>query len=61
MKKAVLTFVHKDSYLLNIQIQQFLYNSPETDIYIHLDKKSEKMRGEIINHDRVFFKRYRRS
>lgn len=55
MKKAVLTFVHKDSYLLNIQIQQFLYNSPETDIYIHLDKKSEKMRGEIINHDRVFF------
>ena len=56
MKKAILCFAHKDEYLLNTLIEQCLYNSNgETDFYIHLDKKSEKIREKICKSPNVIF------
>lgn len=55
MRKLVLCFAHKDPYLINTQIEQLLANGSDTDIYIHLDKKSEKLKSEIIQNEHVFF------
>ena len=55
MKKAVLIFSHKDPVLLNTLIEQFLHNSPFTDIFIHLDKKSIGIKDSIKSHNNVFF------
>lgn len=53
MKIAVLCFAHKDSYLLNTLFAQLLSLNDTTDIYVHLDKKSEKLKSEIIESDHV--------
>ena len=56
MRKAILCFAHKDSYVLNALIKQSLYGTEgQTDFFIHLDKKSEKMKSEVIKSPNVFF------
>lgn len=55
MKIAVLCFVHKDPYLVNTLVEQFLSVNKETDVYIHLDKKSESIKHEIVSNPHVFF------
>ena len=55
MKKVILCFAHKDAYLINTQIQQFLCENSDTDFYIHLDKKSESLKKEIVINDHIHF------
>lgn len=55
MRKVVLCFAHKDEYLLNTQIEQFLCHNSETDIFIHLDKKSEAMKDKVLVNEHVHF------
>lgn len=55
MRKAVLCFAHKDACLLNTLLEQFICNNQDTDIYIHLDKKSEYLKTEIVENARVIF------
>lgn len=55
MKKAVLIFAHKDAYLLNVLIQQLIHKSGETDVFIHLDKKAESIKEDILDHKQVHF------
>lgn len=55
MKKAVFICAHKDPKLLNVLISQLLHKSPQTDIYLHINKKEEHIKKDIMNHPNVFF------
>ena len=56
MDKAVLCIAHKAPEQINILIGQLLNDAKgRTDIYIHLDKKSESIREQIMENPHVFF------
>lgn len=55
MKKAILIFAHKDAFLLNTLIEQLTKDHPDTDVFVHLDKKSELLKKEITHSPQVRF------
>ena len=55
MKKAVLCIAHKGPEQLNIMIRQFLADDGQTDVYLHIDKKAEAIKADIMQHPNVFF------
>lgn len=56
MDKAVLCIAHKNPEQINILIKQLLSDAAGcTDIYLHIDKKAEKIKKDIINNPHVFF------
>lgn len=55
MKRAVLCIAHKAPEQLNVLARQILADSPETDIYFHIDKKAEHIKAQIMEHPNVHF------
>lgn len=55
MKRAVLCIAHKGPQQLSMLAEQFLADSPDTDIYFHIDKKAEVIKKDIIQNPHVFF------
>ena len=53
MKKAFIILAHQLPQQLNIFINQLLAD-PENDIFVHVNKKNEQMKNEIIKNERVF-------
>lgn len=52
MEKAVIMLVHKDSEQCNFFIKQLLFDE-EITVFIHVNKKNEELKQEILTHDRV--------
>ena len=56
MDKVVLCIAHKSPELINALIQQLLVDASGcTDIYLHIDKKSDNIKSKIIEHPNVHF------
>ena len=55
MKRAILCIAHKEPQQLNVLARQLLADSPESDIYFHIDKKAEAIKKDIIQHPHVHF------
>lgn len=55
MKRAVLCIAHKGPEQLNVLARQILADSPDTDIYFHIDKKADHIKSAIMEHPNVYF------
>jgi len=55
MKRAILCIAHKDPQQLNVLVRQLLSDSPESDIFFHIDKKADAIKKDIIRHPQVHF------
>lgn len=56
MDKAVLVIAHKAPEQINMLIKQLLHDSNGcTDIFLHIDKKSESIKSSIYANEHVFF------
>jgi hypothetical protein len=56
MKKVILCFAHKCPEQVNLLIQQLLHDTNgDTDIYLHIDKNNESMKGQIVESTNVIF------
>ena len=55
MKRAVLCIAHKGPQQLNVLARQILADSPDSDIYFHIDIKAEAIKAEMLVHPNVHF------
>jgi len=53
MKNAIILFVYKQPELINIFLRQLLA-STNMDIYVHINRKFDSLRHDIIQDDRIF-------
>ena len=52
MKKAYLLIVHKNPIQINILLKQLLEDE-ESDIYVHVNKLNDKLKADLLDHDRI--------
>lgn len=52
MKNAIVLFVHQDSSQINLFLQQLLHGT-DMDIYIHINKRFNRIRSELILNERI--------